>query len=256
MLQQRQTNQKSVWAFGVLLCGAMMTAGCAIPGEWKVIADGNSLQGWRGLDSPDRGAWMTAESVTLDPATEGKKFKITPGKGILVNGAGGRTCDLITTEQYGDCEVHLEFTVAKGSNSGVYLEGKYEIQIFDSFGKKDWTYSDCGAIYPRWINNENTEGHKPKVNVSKAPGEWQTFDIVFKAPRFDANGKKTANAKFVKVLQNGVVIHENVELNGVTRGAIGGNLAKEVTVGPLRLQGDHGPVAFRNIRIRPLKWLL
>lgn len=256
MLQQRQTNQKSVWAFGVLLCGAVLTAGCAIPGEWKVIADGNSLQGWRGLDSPDRGAWMTAESVTLDPATEGKKFKSTPGKGILVNGAGGRTCDFITTEQYGDCEVHIEFTVAKGSNSGVYLQGKYEIQIFDSFGKKDWTYSDCGAIYPRWINNENTEGHKPKVNASKAAGEWQTFDIVFKAPRFDANGKKTANAKFVKVLQNGVVIHENVELNGVTRGAIGGNLAKEVTVGPLRLQGDHGPVAFRNIRIRPLKWLL
>jgi hypothetical protein len=143
--------------------------------------------------------------------------------------------------------------VAKGSNSGVYLQGRYEIQILDSFGKAQPTYSDCGAIYPRWINDKNTEGHAPRVNASKAPGEWQSFDITFKAPRFDAKGKRIARARFVKVLQNGVLIQENVELNGVTRGAIGGNDGPEVAMGPLRLQGDHGPVAFRNIRIKPLK---
>ena len=253
MFHLARMNRKGVYAGGILLCLATAMAGCSMGGQWKVLADGSSLDGWKGFNSPDCGAWMTVESVALDPAAEGKKLKSTPGKGILVNGADGRTCDLLTVQEYGDCELHLEFTVAKGSNSGVYLLGRYEIQIFDSFGKKDWTYSDCGGIYPRWINDQNTEGHKPLVNASKPAGEWQSLDVIFKAARFDANGKKVANAKFVKVCLNGTVIHENVELNGPTRGAIGGNLGPDVASGPLRLQGDHGPVAYRNIKIRPLK---
>jgi len=87
------------------------------------------------------------------------------------------------------------------------------------------------------------------VNASKPPGEWQSFDITFRAAHFDASGKKIENARFVKVLQNGQVIHENVELNAPTRGSMD---AEDVARGPLRLQGDHGPVAYRNIRIRPL----
>lgn len=254
MFQQARMNQSGVKVIGMWLCASLLaTGGCSMDGRWKVIADGNSLDGWKGIDSADCGKWMTAESVALDPAAGGTKFKITPGKGILVNGDDGRTCDLITTQEYGDCELHVEFTVAKGSNSGVYLAGRYEIQILDSFGKKDVSYSDCGGIYPRWINEQNVEGHKPRVNASKAPGEWQTFDVVFKTARFDAGGRKIANARFVKILHNGTLIHENVELNGVTRGAMGGNLGPDVPAGPLRLQGDHGPVAFRNIRIRPLK---
>jgi 3-keto-disaccharide hydrolase len=248
------TNRSFMYA--MLLCPALLAAGCSpMGGQWKTLADGTSFDGWKGIDSADCGKWMTAQSVALDPAVDGKKLKITSGPGILVNGADGRTCDLITKEEYGDCELHLEFTVAKGSNSGVYLLGRYEIQIFDSFGKKDWTYSDCGGIYPRWINDQNTEGHKPCVNASKAPGEWQTLDVVFRAARFDAKGKKTANARFVAVRLNGALIHKNVDLNGPTRGAMGGNLGPDVAKGPLRLQGDHGPVAFRSIRIRPL-WSL
>src|SRR5918911_3019200 len=96
----------------------------------------------------------------------------------------------------------LEFNVSKGSNSGVYFQGQYEVQILDSFGKKDkeLKYGDCGGIY---------DTAAPRTNASKAPGEWQTFDVVFRAPRFDAAGKKTANAKFVRVAHNGTVIHEN-----------------------------------------------
>lgn len=253
MFRLARMSRKGGYVGGVLVCLSLLAAGCSMGGEWKTLADGSSFQGWKGINSADCGKWVTAESVSLDPATEGKRFTIAPGKGILVNGDDGRTCDLITTEEFGDCELHLEFTVARGANSGVYLLGRYEIQILDSFGKTDWTYSDCGGIYPRWINEQNTEGHKPRVNASKPAGEWQTFNIVFKAARFDASGKKTANAKFVKILLNGTLIHENVELNGVTRGAMGGNLSPDVAVGPLRLQGDHGPVAFRNIKIRPLK---
>jgi hypothetical protein len=105
---------------------------------------------------------------------------------------------------------------------------------------------ECGGIYPRWINEANVEGHSPRVNASKPPGEWQSFDIDFRAPRFDAGGKKIENARVVKVVHNGKLIHENVELKGPTRGGMAND---EKAVGPLRLQGDHGPVAYRNIRI-------
>ena len=80
--------------------------------------------------------------------------------------------------------------------------------------------------------------------MSKPPGEWQTYDIVFKAPRFNQAGNKTDNAKFVKVIWNGKIVHENVEIEGPTRAAIPG---KETTKAPLMLQGDNGPVAFRNV---------
>ena len=101
--------------------------------------------------------------------------------------------------------------------------GRYEIQVYDSFGVEKDKYPgiECGGIYPRWINEKDVEGHSPRVNASKPPGQWQSFDITFRAPRFDASGKKIANAKVVKVVHNGKVIHENVELNGPTRGADG-----------------------------------
>jgi hypothetical protein len=112
---------------------------------------------------------------------------------------------------------------------------------------------DCGAIYQRWDpsrgkGKEGYEGYAPNVNASKPPGEWQSFDIVFRAPRFDAMGKKTANAVFVKVLHNGKVIHENVECTGTTRGE---KLSNEAPTGPILLQGDHGQVAYRNLKLTP-----
>ena len=128
--------------------------------------------------------------------------------------------------------------------------GRYEIQVYDSFGVEKDKYPgiECGGIYPRWISERNVEGHSPRVNASKPPGEWQSFDILFRAPRFDSTGKKIANAKVVRIIHNGKVIHENVELNGPTRGAL---WEKESPTGPIRLQGDHGPVAYRNLRVEP-----
>ena len=101
-----------------------------------------------------------------------------------------------------------------------------------------------------WAKGKGFEGHGPKVNASLAPGKWQTFDVIFRAPRFDASGKKIANAKFVKVVHNGKVVHENVDLTGPTRAAMFGN---ENAVGPIMLQGDHGPVAYRSIRIKSIR---
>jgi Domain of Unknown Function (DUF1080) len=88
------------------------------------------------------------------------------------------------------------------------------------------------------------------VNACKAPGEWQTYDVTFRAPRYNAAGEKTHNGVFEKVIQNGQVVQENVEVTGPTRGS---NFEKEAPTGPIMLQGDHGPVAFRNMKITPLE---
>jgi hypothetical protein len=133
--------------------------------------------------------------------------------------------------------------VPKGSNSGVYLMGQYEVQVLDSYGKPDDKLGpgDGGGIY-------HTKA--PSTNAQKAPGEWQSYDIIFRAPRFDADGKKVENAKFIKVVHNGKVIHENVDTPKSTGGELpGGEKAK----GPLLFQGDHGCVAFRNVRVKEIE---
>src|SRR6266850_1887344 len=211
------------------------------------LFNGNDLAGWR----KPAGDWMAAKSVSLDPANP-DNFLVTPGEGILVNGKKGKSVNLISEPEFGDMEAHIEFWIPKHSNSGVYLMGRYEIQIYDSFGVEKDKYSgiECGGIYGRAINEKTVEGHSPSVNASKPAGEWQTFDISFRAPRFDASGKKIENAKMVKVVHNGKVIHENIELTGPTRSALAQN---EKPTGPILLQGNHGPVAFRNLRVKPVE---
>lgn len=233
---------------GALACLApLVWAGEA--NQWVELIRGEGLEGWK----KPTGDWMQVGEAIKDPTNE-KAITTKPGKGILVNGAKGRTVNLFTEAEYGDIEAHIEFMIPKGSNSGIYFMGRYEIQVYDSFGVAKGAYPgiECGGIYERWDPNRKPpgfEGHSPRVNASKAPGEWQTFDVVFLAPRFDAAGKKVANAKFVKVLHNGQVVHENVELSGPTRAAA---FSDEKPTGPLMLQGDHGPVAYRNLRVRPL----
>ena len=124
---------------------------------------------------------------------------------------------------------------------------RYEVQIRDSFGKTDFDDHDCGAIYGQMVNGKKVQGRKPALNASLGPGEWQSFHIWFRAPRFDQEGNKTANALFVRVEHNGKLIHENVEVNGPTQSSVPG---PELPRSALMLQGDHGPVAFRNLYIR------
>jgi hypothetical protein len=213
----------------------------------QVFLNGKDLTGWR---SPT-GDWLVAYSVAVDSANT-EKFSITPGQGVLVNGAAGNTVELLTEAEFGDVDVHIEFCIPKRSNSGVYLMGRYEIQVYDSYGVEKDKYPgiECGGIYPRWIKETNVEGHSPRVNVSKPPGEWQSFDITFRAPRFDMSGRKIENARIIKVVHNGKLIHENIALTGPTRATL---WEDEQPRGPLRLQGNHGPVAYRNIRITPLQ---
>ena len=211
------------------------------------LFNGKNMKGWLARGGAPEHEWDAAGSVALN-ADDSKLLITTAGEGIFYNGATGRTVDIYTEAEYGDCELHVEFTVPQGSNSGVYLMGRYEIQILDSWGETELGYGSCGGVYCRWIDNQPVDGVPPSVNASKPPGEWQTYDITFRAPKFDADGNKIANATFVKVVWNGQVIHENVEVVGCTRGSM---IEDEAATGPLMLQGDHGPVAFRNVLILP-----
>ncbi|MCC8425832.1 DUF1080 domain-containing protein [Mucilaginibacter sp. UR6-11] len=194
--------------------------------------------------------WSIASAVTADfakPETMTKK----EGTGILVSiPTKGKNEDLFTNMEHGDIDLSVDFMMPKGSNSGIYLQGRYEIQLLDSWGKEALTSGDLGAIYERWDETRPAgqfgyDGVAPRINVSRAPGLWQNIRIVFQAPKFDGTGKKIANARVIRIVLNGVIIIENAELQAPTRGSA---FAGEAATGPLRLQGDHGPVAFRNIK--------
>jgi len=198
---------------------------------------------------PPYGNWRTAGEVAIAPE-DSKRLAIADGAGLIVNGAAGRTSNLRTRAEYGDLEVHAEFYIPAGSNSGVYLQGRYEIQVRDSHGVERPRAADAGGIYQRWDESRDPKGWggvPPRVNASKPAGEWQTLDILFRAPRFNEAGEKIEDAVFVQVVLNGTVVQRNEPLGGPTRAA---GFADEVPRGPLMLQGDHGPVAYRNLRVR------
>jgi hypothetical protein len=198
---------------------------------------------------PTTSNWKVAGSVFSDYTVE-QDLTSTEGSGVLVNQISeSENNNLLTTWEHGDLELELEFMMPKGSNSGIYFQGRYEIQLFDSWKVPDPQYSDCGGIYQRWDENaseesQGFEGHPPAINACKAPGLWHQLYVKFTAPKFDSTGFKISNARFDKVVLNDLVIHENVTLSGPTRASVAND---EVSQAPLMIQGDHGNVAFRNI---------
>lgn len=197
-------------------------------------------------------SWSIVSDVRADI---GKTEVMTsvPGQGVLLNFVVEKNgLDLYSLSEFGDIDVELDYMMAKGSNSGIYLQGRYEIQLLDSWLVKNPTAGDNGGVYERWddarpVGFKGYEGYAPRQNVSRAPGLWQHIKISFQAPRFGSDGKKTENAKLLRLDLNGVMIHENIEMQAPTRG--GGTEAAEKPLGPLRIQGDHGNVAFKSIRI-------
>jgi Domain of Unknown Function (DUF1080) len=218
-------------------------------GGWIDLIGDHGFERWRA----PTGDWIEGGAARPDPQKP-TKLKSEPGNGTLVNGVTGKTRNLVSARDFTDIEAHLEFMIPKGANSGIKFEGLYEIQIFDSFGIAKPTASHCGGIYPRAEllpkYHYLDQGTPPRVNAAKPQGQWQSLDVVFRAPRFGPDGKKIKNARFDKVVLNGQLIHEGVELKTPTGHAW---RLKERASGPILLQGDHGPVAFRNIRIRPLE---
>lgn len=224
---------------------------------------------------PQAGNWQIVSEVTMDrnydshtseKETSKKKRKrkkreknteepitFSPGTGILLNLPSEDKKDaLITNWEHGDLKLELEVMLPKGSNSGIFLQGRYEVQLYDSWGVKNPSFTDIGGIYRNWEKDPTLSfaGVPPISNAAKAPGLWQKLYIHFQAPRFDEDGKKISHAKFVLVKLNDVVIHSNVEVPTYT----GGQISKqEAATGPLMIQGDHGAVAFRNIKYRILE---
>jgi hypothetical protein len=206
------------------------------------LINGHDLSDWKTIGKlPNSWQFGTAAMDTEHPA----KLKVVgPGEELI---STNRTVNLSSKAVFGDCRVELEFLVGKhsednetDSNSGIKMMNIYEVQIFDSYGKATPGKTDCGAIYSETA---------PSVNACKPPGEWQKLVIDFRAPRFDATGKKIANAKFAKVTLNGQVVQDNVE---IAHGTNVGRNAPEHPTGPIYLQGDHGAVAFRNLKVTPL----
>jgi len=202
------------------------------PSDATILYNGNGLGAFQKRDGSPAGWKIDADGAVTD-----------------IKGAG----DLITKEAFGNCQLHLEFrepSEVKSSgqgrgNSGVYIMGKYEIQVLDSYNNPTYSNGQAGAVYKQ---------HVPLVNASRKPGEWQSYDIIFTAPFFKENGDLESPAR-VTVIHNGVLIQNNVTILGPTDWVIKPKYEKHASKLPLMLQ-DHGddgnPISYRNIWIRNL----
>jgi hypothetical protein len=225
----------SMFAAGMMLFTAMLSATAAE----TVNPLGKTLDGWLAKGPIEKSKWQIGKAQ-IDKDDSGKLSVLPPGdEPPAMITPEGHGLDIYTKAKFGDCTVALEVMVPKGSNSGIYLMGEYEVQVLDSFGKKRVGRGDMGGIYG---------ANAPRVNAAGEPGTWQKYIIEFQAPCFDAEGNKTANARFIKVTLNGQVLHEDVEMRKQTPGGVTG---REHPTGPLMFQGNHGAVAYRNIRITP-----
>jgi hypothetical protein len=224
--------------------------------DWRPLLNGKDLTGWK----PELGwhgepgrlnEWYATASVSMPADHPEVLHGGSSGGPIIVNGRETHTTNLISQTIFGDHELYVEFMIAKGSNSGVYLHGLYEVQVFDSYGKTGpLKFGDAGGIYEYGIDGQKgSGGTPPRTNACRPPGEWQSYLIRFRAPRFDAAGKKTQPARFERVVYNRTTIHEDVHCDGPTRSSL---TLPETARNPLMLQGDHGPVAYRNLWFRML----
>jgi hypothetical protein len=213
------------------VCGAQETP-ARPPSDAVVLFDGQDLSKW------------------TDMKGQPSKWVVRDGYMESVKGAGY----VRTRQEFGSVQLHVEFatpSVVTGAgqgrgNSGVFLQGQYEVQVLDSYENKTYPDGQCGALYGRAV---------PLVNASCKPGQWQTYDIVYHRPAFDQSGKVTRKAVFT-VFHNGILIHDHVALEGGTSW-MGPHAITDYTPhgdkGPLMFQDHNNPVRFRNVWIRELK---
>lgn len=237
-----------------LYCACLLTAS-------TLAVHAQNPQGGASISLNDLGAfrepganWTVGSDAFADLNKDGAMMAV-PGAGVAVDVLNPKNnSHLVTKEEFGDLELELDFMMAKGSNSGVFLQGRYEVQLFDSWTKLHPEFSDVGGIYQRWEDargdgHQGYQGIAPLTNVARAPGLWQHLKIRFQAPIFDAAGQKVRNARFLEVYLNGVLVQLQEEVTGPTRSSA---FDDEKPMGPLMLQGDHGNVAFKNIHYKPL----
>ncbi len=211
-------------------------------GDAVTIFNGRNLDEWTtNAGSGKANKWAVGKAKLS--ASNPKQLERVEGVGEMINlsPAHGESQDIYSKAKFGDCRIEVQVMVPQESNSGIYVMGEYEVQVLDSYGHTTLNNGDMGAVYG---------AAPPSVNASKKPGEWQQYVIEWRAPKFDAAGKQTQNAEFVKIELNGQVLHKNLVMPGLTPGGVTG---KEAPTGPLMFQGNHGPVAYRNIVVTPLK---
>jgi hypothetical protein len=236
---------------------------------WKPLFNGKNLDGWKFRNPSAKKVWVACDAVRLDPANPTRLIPVGKGgspEAVLLCGDDGRGSDIMTSEAFDDYQLHLEFTVPKGSNSGVYNRGLFEIQVFDSFGVPKLAFHDCGALYERAI---------PPENLSRPPGEWQSYDITMKGKTISLlwNGQPVYKDRDVRFGETDREAFERLNRENAARpedlrvklrekdgkyvgyfgdGATRSGLDGPDRPGPILLQGDHGPVAYRNLYIRRL----
>ena len=231
---------------------------------WTPLLNGTNLDGWSFVKSSDtrpRGGsnWMATTAVVWGGTNNPFVLVGRPGHpgGVIVNTAYTNMAapNLLSDKKMGDFELWAEFMIPKTSNSGLFVAGIYEMQIWDSFGIVPRLETDrTGALYhyAAGLINGVEGGTVPLVRAERDHGQWNAYHVWYQAPRFDASGKKIQNAKMLRVLLNGQLIHENKERLGRT---VATPEIPEAEINPVvGLQGDHGYVAFRNIYVRPLRW--
>lgn len=195
--------------------------------------------------SPPSDAIVLFDGTCLCEFEGGEGWKVENGAAI-VGGKGG----IRSQREFGDCQVHLEWASPKEvksssqgrGNSGLFFCDRYEVQILDCYENKTYFDGQCGALYKQ---------SPPLVNASRPPGEWQTYDVIFKAPRFNEDGSLKSPA-YVTVLHNGVLIQNHVELKGGTYFNRPPSYDKHPAKMPISLQNHGNPVQFRNIWVREL----
>lgn len=219
----------------------LLIVSSAFAAEPVPLFNGTDLAQWEAKPGKGKNLWVVGEPSV--PSGVPRQLDVSGTRGAMVNMAErvGDGLDIYSKQKFGNCHIELDVMIPAGSNSGIYLMGEYEVQVFDSFGKPDDKMApvDMGAVYGAAV---------PKLNACKAPGEWQHYVIEWQAPKFDAQGKKSANAKFISVILNGKTILENLEIPKPTPAGLTG---KEHAEGPLMFQGNHGPVSYKNIIVTP-----
>lgn len=189
------------------------------------------------FDGKDLSAWVAEKGGGPPP------WKVENGYVETTAGSGG----ILTREQYRDFQLHVEFRIPdpvgpSRGNSGIYLQGRYEVQIMDSYGRPP-ELGGCGALY-REV--------PPLRNMSKRPGRWQTFDIAFRAPRYAEAGGELKQKGLLTVFHNQVMVHNNLEIPGMTGQAKRNPKNDPRQPGPILLQNHGSPVRFRNLWIIPV----
>ncbi len=229
----------------LLIVLAVTVAPC-VGGEWKsgIVWPEPPVVNPEPVDGRPADAIVLFDGKDLSQWNGGERWLVEDG--VATARGGG----ISTKESFGDCQVHVEWASpaeVKGSgqgrgNSGVYLMGKYEVQILDSHGNETYFDGQAGAIYKQ---------SPPMVNACRPPGQWQTYDIVFRAPRFAEDGTVVQPAAMT-VLHNGMVIQNNFALAGTTAWHKPPSYEKHEAKLPIHIQFHGNPVRFRNIWIRPL----